>query len=157
MLQGILYSLALFLTYIFGIVEFFNNDDSYVTHILEYTFWPLQGFFNALIYSIPVFQKIYKKWKEKRRERQTALFESQEAAAEEIQKSRETVIIHSGLIRDHQFKLKNDHIIESNIVQKIKDSDACDGEEMEEETQDGDNYLIPFPYHSGNVRLSYQY
>jgi hypothetical protein len=28
---------------------------------------------------------------------------------------------------------------------------------MEEETQDGGNYLIPFPYYSGNVRLSYQY
>jgi hypothetical protein len=97
MLQGILYSLALFLTYIFSIVEIFNNDDSYVTHILEFTFWPLQGFFNALIYSIPVFQRMHKKWKEKRRERQTALLEPQEAGTDESYKY---LNIHSKLSKN---------------------------------------------------------
>jgi hypothetical protein len=82
-----------------------------------------------------------------------------EEVKEEIQKSRKIEIIHSGLIRDHQLQSNNNHI-ESNIVQKIEGSNGdhhdSDGEEMEEETQDGGNHLIPFPYHSGNVRLSYQ-
>jgi hypothetical protein len=71
LLQGILYSSALFLVYIFTVVAYFNST-SYVFRILQFTFWPLQGSFNALIYSMPVFQKMYKKLREKRRERQTA-------------------------------------------------------------------------------------
>jgi hypothetical protein len=38
---------------------------------------------------------------------------------EEFQKSRKIGIIHSGLIRDHQLQLKNDHI-ESIIAQKSR-------------------------------------
>jgi hypothetical protein len=72
MLQGILYSLALILTYTFTLIESLNNGASYVLHILMYTFWPLQGFFNALIYSIPAFQRMYKRWIEKMEDRQEA-------------------------------------------------------------------------------------
>jgi len=69
LLQGILYSLALFLINILSIITIILAKlgiRSYVLHILAYTFWPLQGFFNALIYSIPVFQRIYTRYRERR-------------------------------------------------------------------------------------------
>jgi len=87
-----------------------------------------------------------------------------EEEKEEIQKSSETSIIHSGLlIGANQSQLKRN--VKSNIVIKNTEctsdnhnhgSDVCDGEEMKGETQRGSNYMIPFPYHSGNVRISYQ-
>jgi hypothetical protein len=251
MLQGVLYSLALVLTYIFVGVLIIKKDDAlYVLYIFGFIFWPLQGFFNALIYSIPVFQRMYKKWKAKRKERQNALllkledvkdkcskslntqskmskndkiqedvsftvessnkmlsnslssnnnndniensdssrihdnqrnlpvlttnktveeeernkeFDGEEEK-EEIQKSSETSIIHSGLlIGDNQSQLKKN--MESKIVIKntectsdnhSHDSDVCDGEVMKGETQRGSKYMIPFRYHSGNLRKSYQ-
>jgi hypothetical protein len=70
MIQGVLYSLALFLTYIFIIAKMFINDESSASIILSVTLWPLQGVFNVLIYLIPVFQRNYKRWKEKRKENQ---------------------------------------------------------------------------------------
>jgi hypothetical protein len=250
MLQGVLYNLALFLTWVFPIVLMFRKDDFYVSHIITYIFWPLQGFFNALIYSIPAFQRIYKKWEAKRKDRQTTLSlkledikdkcskslntqskmskndKKQEAVSltvessnkmlsnslssnnsndsienndnsrihgnqhnlpiliidktveeegrnkefdeeeekEEIQKISETSIIHSGLlIGANQSQLKRN--VKSNIVIKNTEctsdnhnhgSDVCDGEEMKGETQRGSKYMIPFPYRSGNVRISYQ-
>jgi hypothetical protein len=75
MLQGVLYSLSLFLSWIF-LINIFGKKELYVTYILSYMFWPLQGFFNALIYAIPVFQRMYKRWKVKRKERQTVVVSS---------------------------------------------------------------------------------
>jgi hypothetical protein len=51
----------------------FTNGIYYKFQVVIFTFWPLQGFFNALIYSIPVFQRTYKRWKDgrERKERQT--------------------------------------------------------------------------------------
>jgi hypothetical protein len=72
MIQSILYNLALFLTCIFNIsnaiVGIFGGGSSYVLNIFAHTFWPLQGFFNALIYAIPKFQKMYEKRKERKLE-----------------------------------------------------------------------------------------
>jgi hypothetical protein len=78
MLQGVLYSLALFITNIFSVILMATKEETYVLYVLMSIFWPLQGFFNALIYSIPVFQKMYKKSKEKRKEGQTALSKSED-------------------------------------------------------------------------------
>jgi hypothetical protein len=61
MLQGVLYSLVLLLIYICAIAKNAvqaTGRSAYIIRILFYTFWPLQGFFNALIYSIPVFQRL---------------------------------------------------------------------------------------------------
>jgi hypothetical protein len=71
MLQGALYSLALILTYIFAaiIIVVGGSINSYVLHILLYIFWPLQGFFNALIYMIPLFQRVGRRMSDKRLER----------------------------------------------------------------------------------------
>jgi hypothetical protein len=90
MLQGVLYSLGLFITFIFSIVQNFTGRLSYLLVMLVYTFWPLQGFFNALIYSIPVFQRIYKRWKENRIERQNALLQLKEPTNNENSKSHNT-------------------------------------------------------------------
>jgi hypothetical protein len=77
MIQGILYGLSLFLIYIFPIINLvltqiplgysISVKTWYILQLLQYTFWPLQGFFNALIYSIPDFQRINNRWREKRR------------------------------------------------------------------------------------------
>jgi hypothetical protein len=50
-------------------------------YILTYSFWPLQGFFNALIYAIPIFQRMYKRQKEKKKEKWIKL-ESKEGKVE---------------------------------------------------------------------------
>jgi hypothetical protein len=53
------------LIYIFPIINFSyvifrKGERSYELTMLMYTVWPLQGFFNAMIYSIPIIQKIIK-------------------------------------------------------------------------------------------------
>jgi hypothetical protein len=80
-------------------------------------------------------------------------------------KSSETSITHSGLLLgDNQSQLKKN--MESKNVIKNNEcctsdnhdhgSDVCNGEEMKGEIQRGSKYMIPFPYHCGNVRISYQ-
>ena len=70
-IQGMLYGLALVLTYNFPILFYFiwlvSGDVYAIIDVLISVFFPLQGFFNALIYSIPVYMKIYKKYKEKKK------------------------------------------------------------------------------------------
>lgn len=59
MIQGILYGAAIFLTVIFPLLNIFifGTDNTPVLGTLTVIFTPWQGFFNALIYSIPIFQK----------------------------------------------------------------------------------------------------
>jgi hypothetical protein len=233
MLQGVLYSLALFFSWIFVILEICSNG-AYVLNILSYTFMPLQGFFNAMIYSIPVFQKMCKcqESKDKKDKRSKSFnilsnispkseknqgavssnfgtsnrmlsfllgssnnkndsiedkndsneihnnhynqsvlnitdniiqgkegnieFDGEEEK-EEIQKSNETSIIHSGLlIGDNQLKRNVESEI-MNIIECTSDnqhsSDVCDREEMEGESQ-GQSENI-FAHHS-SLDLSHQ-
>jgi hypothetical protein len=70
MMQGVLFTSALFLVYIFpficGLVDLFIQRNVYALIIPNYILWPLQGFFNALIYSIPTFRTINKRRREGR-------------------------------------------------------------------------------------------
>lgn len=71
-IQGILYALALLSTYI-GLILFFviwsiTGHQSMIFFFVVRIIFPLQGFFNMLIYLIPVYVRIYKKHKQRRRE-----------------------------------------------------------------------------------------
>ena len=61
LMQGLLYGVVLFLTLIFPLIQVFfsgtKSAPSVTLRILTVTFTPWQGFFNAIIYSIPVFIK----------------------------------------------------------------------------------------------------
>jgi hypothetical protein len=80
MIQGILYSAALLLINIFAVINvvmatMFGRSRGpsrarYALLLLQYIFWPLQGFINALIYSIPILQRMNNRRREKRRNRQ---------------------------------------------------------------------------------------
>jgi membrane protein implicated in regulation of membrane protease activity len=72
LIQGLLYSLALFLvnvflTIIIGLARF--GIRRYALNLLAHAFWPLQGFFNALIYSIPNFQRMYTRYRQRKKEK----------------------------------------------------------------------------------------
>jgi hypothetical protein len=98
MLQGVLYSLALFCVNIFVLIEMLDKSNiSHTLITLSYAFWPLQGFFNALIFSIPKFQKLYKNWKE----RQIAILKLQEAGKDESSTSAD---IHCQLSKNREKK-----------------------------------------------------
>jgi len=67
MVQGILYSVILFVVHLpLSIAIFYefssggrpDDDTRYVLEILSFTFFPAQGFFNVLVYLIPTFQRI---------------------------------------------------------------------------------------------------
>ena len=64
MVQGILYSLILFVVHLFKFISIFyeiiyqTKPDTDTLMILSYTFLPAQGFFNALVYLIPFFQRL---------------------------------------------------------------------------------------------------
>jgi hypothetical protein len=114
MLQGLLYSSALILVYLFPILMILMNalskvdKISYTIYILTYSFWPLQGFFNALIYAIPIFQRMYKRQKEKKKERQIKL-DSQEGKVE----SSKTQI--NSKLSQHENKRQVVAVVSSNL------------------------------------------
>ena len=66
MIQGILYSAALFLTCIsFILIEISEKlSKSYTVEILNSIFFPLQGFLNAAIYLIPISQQLIRRRRE---------------------------------------------------------------------------------------------
>ena len=71
MIQGILYSAVLFSQctpfFLIAFVKALNS--SYTIEILNAIFFPLQGFLNALIYMIPLFQKLMKKRRESKQKK----------------------------------------------------------------------------------------
>ena len=71
MIQGILYSAVLILTYVFpmiGIVMWILTQDTLVwNELLLSIFFPLQGFFNGLIYLIPFYRKKKREWRTKKK------------------------------------------------------------------------------------------
>lgn len=72
MIQGIMYGAVLILVHLFALILFMiqlitgKQKSIYSLSFLMYTFWPLQGFLNALIHSFPALQKRYRNWKAKR-------------------------------------------------------------------------------------------
>jgi len=73
MVQGLLYTAVLVFIYLFFLVGVLLKvlADKYVVIIINITalfLLPLQGFFNALIYSIPTFQRLRKRLEKKRKE-----------------------------------------------------------------------------------------
>jgi hypothetical protein len=137
MIQGVLYSLALFLTYIVIIVDMFRNDGSSVAIILSITLWPLQGAFNVLIYSIPVFQRMYKQWKEKRKENQNEslkLEEEEEGKCSKrhflsnVNRNRKSVL---NIIKHNQSVTR----IGDETLEEERGNKEFDGEEEKEEIQ----------------------
>merc|ERR1711971_405919 len=73
-IQGILYALALVLTYIFPITYFITRLVTNRTRefpalvLLTIISYPLQGLFNMLTYLLPVYLKIYQRCKERKNE-----------------------------------------------------------------------------------------
>jgi hypothetical protein len=129
LVQGILYSLALFLINILSIITIILAKlgiRSYVLHILAYTFWPLQGFFNALIYSIPVFQRIYTRYRERRNKN-----EKNERGSSNINRSS-----MDNKDQELQFPLEElDGIIVIDRSDEERKRNKNDGEEEKEEIQ----------------------
>mmetsp|Transcript_4781 Transcript_4781/g.7048 ORF Transcript_4781/g.7048 Transcript_4781/m.7048 type:complete len:270 (+) Transcript_4781:918-1727(+) len=73
MVQGLLYTAVLVFIYLFFLVGVLLKvlADKYVVIIINITalfLLPLQGFFNALIYAIPTFQRLHKRLSDKRKE-----------------------------------------------------------------------------------------
>jgi hypothetical protein len=137
MIQGILYSLALFLTYTFVIAILLSTDGSPLAIILSATLWPLQGVFNVLIYSIPVFQRNYKRRKEKRKEKQNELLKLEEEEGDKCSKRH----FLSNIKRNGKSALHiNKHnqsvtrIGDETTEEEYRDKDF-DGEEEKEEIQ----------------------
>jgi hypothetical protein len=82
MIQGILYSAVLILINLVGMINIGASEmlgrSIYELTILQYTFWPLQGFFNALIYSIPIFQRMNTSLRESLKNRRESLKDKRE-------------------------------------------------------------------------------
>jgi hypothetical protein len=73
LIQGILYFLASFLIFIWPLIGFISlvakQKRSLTVYVLVAIFTPLQGFFNCLIYLMPVFRKWLKTFRKEREER----------------------------------------------------------------------------------------
>ena len=109
-IQGILYALVLVLSFIFPLLFYITWKISGIViptiDILMGIFVPLQGFFNVLIYLIPVYVKIYKKYKKRRTEAQQ---EVQVIVEEEVkQEETKEVITRS----PEQLQVRRSHLEE---------------------------------------------
>jgi hypothetical protein len=143
MVQGVLYSSVLILTNVFTAAAAcfvsYMAVLPYALAILVHIFMPLQGFFNAMIYSIPVFQRMYRR----RKERKNAVVEIQKSK-EKITKSRHKHNQFGCNISKPTSHLNNNSNEDKSDKTAIHDEQYChqpalnkefDGEEEKEEIQ----------------------
>lgn len=158
MLQGVLYSATLVFINLFSIINIIFAQNSsrvmYGLKIAQFILWPLQGFFNALIYSIPIFQTLQKKMsvlvKRKMSMPETPRKNDSFQSNKTINKSNISNNTDSCSI-----KYKQQLYLElSNRKQSEEKEESFDGEEVKEEIQKQSSEAVLLHSEIMNKRLS---
>ena len=153
MLQGILYSAILILLCIcFVLIVFIQAlDSSYAVEIMNSIFFPSQGFFNALIYMIPLFKQIMKKRRNKKKAQQNvqSSIQNQQHTPSSIQNHQNISSSTSWLARlklvcSSQTSSIN-KITKSNIRQQLDAESKCrEGEILVDNNSRDDVFKLTF-------------